>query len=935
MAYKKNYKVIFGITLCLILSFQLAAQIPTGYYDLADGKSGDELKATLNDIISGHTEFPYTSSSTDTWDILKEADRDPNNANNVVGIYSNFSMDGEAEYAGGNGWNREHVWAKSRGDFGTSLGAGTDCHHLRACDISTNSARSNRNFDECDTPYVDGSGTHSGATGSFTCSDGFVWKPRPEVIGDIARAIFYMATRYEGESGDPDLELTEDLQDNGSKAPLHARLSVLLAWHIQDPVTDAERARNDIVYGYQNNRNPFVDHPEYVASIWGGDATPVALIDVTSSLTDFGEVSFGEASATQTYTVSGTDLTDDISISADNGFEVSLTDVDANFGSNVVLNEVGGDVSMTTIYVRFNPESNLDASVNGVISHVSTGASTQTINVSGAELDEAIPMVNLTASLTDFGNVSFGEVSPTQSYTISGANLTEDISITSDNGFEISLIDEDADFGSSLTLTQLSGVVDLTSIFVRFKPETNENTAVSGTITHLSSGVSSETINLSGTQVDDATPIINLIASITDFGDVSFGQVSATQSYTISGTNLTGDILITADNGFELSLTDVEAAFGSSIQLVQTSGVVNVTSIFVRFNPQSDGNALVNGTITHQSDGVATETINTTGTEIDDSVPLLTIESSLTDFGSIIFGQESDPQSYTISGVNLTSDIAIDATNGFEVSLQDDAGFTSSLLLSPSAGVLNETIMHVRFRPLSDLNDNVVGVISHTADGVATQTIEVTGTELFEVTPEFNFNFSSRSIDPVGEYEVELFADIAPINDLPIAVELINSVELEYNVHYTTAPGLVNNIINATWPAGALSAKFSVFFETSSLSPTVIESLEFQLNSDDGYTVGANDVFVLTLKGDEVITGMIDIESNDLRVFPNPTNTNISISWQQHDFTYSIADMAGKTLSTGAATETVDIDISKLERGNYLLSINGDEIKTTRRISVY
>ncbi|WP_420315846.1 endonuclease [Ekhidna sp.] len=258
-----------GILLLIGTSVSMA-QIPAGYYDTAQGKNGAELKTALYNVIKGHTEYPYSASTTDTWDILKETDVDPNNSNNVIGLYSAFSMNAAAEYDGGNGWTREHVWAKSRGDFGTTPGAGTDVHHLRAEDASTNSARSNRNFDEATDQYIDASGQYSGPTPSFTGgSTSFTWEPRDAVKGDVARMLFYMATRYEGEAGEPDLELTETLLTSSDKSPLHAKLSVLLTWHEQDPVDAYEQTRNDIIYGYQGNRNPFIDHPEYVTSIWG------------------------------------------------------------------------------------------------------------------------------------------------------------------------------------------------------------------------------------------------------------------------------------------------------------------------------------------------------------------------------------------------------------------------------------------------------------------------------------------------------------------------------------------------------------------------------------------------------------------------------------------------------------------------------------------
>ncbi|MDG1351260.1 MAG: endonuclease [Crocinitomicaceae bacterium] len=242
-------------------------QIPNGYYDDAQGLTGEVLKTELNNIIKDHTEFPYTSSATDVWDILKETDKDPNNPNNVILLYSGWSKNGEEEYDGGNGWNREHVWAKSHGDFGNTIGPGTDVHALRPCDVSVNSARSNRWFAECSTEYIDG----DGATGCYTSSTEWVWKPNENVKGDVARMIFYMATRYEGEGMEPDLQIIDYLPSNNNTSdPVHAKLSDLLLWHMQDPVDDWERNRNNIIYyDYQNNRNPFIDQPEFAELIWG------------------------------------------------------------------------------------------------------------------------------------------------------------------------------------------------------------------------------------------------------------------------------------------------------------------------------------------------------------------------------------------------------------------------------------------------------------------------------------------------------------------------------------------------------------------------------------------------------------------------------------------------------------------------------------------
>ena len=253
-----------------IITINCFSQIPEGYYNSAEGLQGDELKAALHDIIDDHTEYPYTSSNTDVWDILKESDRDPNNSNNVILLYTGWTINGPLEYNNASGWSREHVWAKSHGDFDSDPPAGTDAHHLRPADISVNSARGNKDFDNGGSP-------HSEATECNTDSDS--WEPRDAVKGDVARMMFYMAVRYEGDvSGEPDLELVDYVNSSPNKEPLHGKLSTLLQWHEDDPVDDFESNRNEVIYSYQGNRNPFIDHPEYVQAIYNPSSTSIATI---------------------------------------------------------------------------------------------------------------------------------------------------------------------------------------------------------------------------------------------------------------------------------------------------------------------------------------------------------------------------------------------------------------------------------------------------------------------------------------------------------------------------------------------------------------------------------------------------------------------------------------------------------------------------------
>ncbi|BDU51382.1 endonuclease [Haliovirga abyssi] len=226
------------------------------YYDSIGTETGSALKSKLNDLIDNQTELSYSQA----YNALIVTDRDPNNSNNVIEIYTGRSVNGPKKYDGGKGWNREHVWAKTHGDFGTKMGPGTDLHHIRVADVSVNSDRGSKEFDNGGTP-------NSEATECNSDSDS--WEPRDEVKGDIARMLFYMAVRYEGEHGEPDLKMSEDINDY-SKAPTIGKLSVLLEWNREDPVSETEIRRNNIIdKDYQHNRNPFIDHPEYAERIWG------------------------------------------------------------------------------------------------------------------------------------------------------------------------------------------------------------------------------------------------------------------------------------------------------------------------------------------------------------------------------------------------------------------------------------------------------------------------------------------------------------------------------------------------------------------------------------------------------------------------------------------------------------------------------------------
>lgn len=275
------------------------AAIPTDYYStITSSMKGDTLKVALYNIIKDHTRRSYDSLELD----MKITDRDYNLS--PVGtddddpymylLYADYNGNKSTaqKWSKSHGsygtttnyvWNKEHIWAKSNGFDTKSLPAYSDLHHLRASDWKCNNIRSNNPFanvatHSSSTAVADWTGNRK--TDNYT--SGGVFEPRDSDKGDVARALFYMATRYySGDgSGGTHLTLTTGTDSSGGK---WGYLDTLLAWHEADPVDEFEAHRNDLVCSIQNNRNPYIDHPEYARAVFKNE--PIQEPDVLTELT--------------------------------------------------------------------------------------------------------------------------------------------------------------------------------------------------------------------------------------------------------------------------------------------------------------------------------------------------------------------------------------------------------------------------------------------------------------------------------------------------------------------------------------------------------------------------------------------------------------------------------------------------------------------------
>ncbi|MDO9512260.1 MAG: endonuclease [Bacteroidales bacterium] len=260
--------------------FTLQAQPPTGYYNGTDGLIGTALQSKLHDIIKNHTSLTYSG----LWNAFYTTDDRPDGK--VWDMYSDIPS-GNPPYlytfgsnqcgnynSEGDCYNREHSWPASW--FNDKYPMYTDLFQICPTDGYVNNRRSNY-------PYgVVGSTTWSSMNGSKLGSNtypgysGTVFEPINAYKGDFARNYFYMGTRYLGE----DAGWASNGMVTGSQLKTWAA-NMLLEWHTNDPVSLKETDRNNAVYTFQHNRNPYIDHPEFAVRIWGD---PTAIPEITRPL---------------------------------------------------------------------------------------------------------------------------------------------------------------------------------------------------------------------------------------------------------------------------------------------------------------------------------------------------------------------------------------------------------------------------------------------------------------------------------------------------------------------------------------------------------------------------------------------------------------------------------------------------------------------------
>ncbi len=370
--------------------FGAAAEAPADYYKNCENKGGENLLKALYETVSSHTNVGYDG----LWKVYRTSDVKDNGK--VWDMYSTKEWTVGSQQCGsyklvGDCYNREHSFPKSWFSKGSPMVS--DAFHIYPTDGKVNGQRSNHPYGECangTTLPSNGSVKALGRLGSSTTSgySGTVFEPVDEYKGDFARSYFYMAACYYDKIKGWSSPM---LAGNSYPAFSSWAVNLLLKWHRQDPVSDKERKRNDAVYAYQKNRNPFIDNPDMVEYIWGNKKTekwgagaaaePQINRPVDGTVIIVGTTALGHP-ITASVGIKGTNLTENVTLTSSSAdFKLSTTTINA-----ASANTANG----TSVTVTFTPSKIGDTTATLTIT---SGKATSKITLSASTV-EGLPVMS-------------------------------------------------------------------------------------------------------------------------------------------------------------------------------------------------------------------------------------------------------------------------------------------------------------------------------------------------------------------------------------------------------------------------------------------------------------------------------------------------------------------------------------------------------------
>lgn len=624
------------------------------------------------------------------------------------------------------------------------------------------------------------------------------------------------------------------------------------------------------------------------------------------------------ASAVQDFVLQGKFLSGNVQLSAANGFEVSLNSGSGYTGS-LSVPAINGNVQ-TTIYVRYTPTA--AGTVNDTIKITALNTKQINLRVSGST-----PVANLLVTPSGYAEwqAITGDSGIAYPITISGTNLSDSVWVAAPNSnFQLS---SDSAFtipSAVLWLnTNETATLASTKVFVRFRGTTS-----SGNISISSLGATTRTVAVAGRAQSASTRRIVVASSSNTLNfETTLGTPSASQSFTVSAANLTDTLGIAFSiEGFQLSLNQTN--WFNTLRLDTLTGkIINSTTIYVRYNPNSAG-ASGNQQLIISSPSATNVVMNVTG----QSTPLITVTpASIPTLASVV-GKPSISIPMVITASRLISDVQVNVTNQFQVSTDSLNNFSSSVSLTKTGTILAATKVFVRYLPSTSGNAPLNSTLNISAQSSPGAIVTLSGYSVLAPTPVLNLstaslNFQTNTAGPtaaksfvVNATDLQDFLNIEAGGDFELSPDSI-TYKKSWKLS-ADANGSINNL--------KLFCRFN-----RNTSGSVSDSILFTstaLTTQKILVSGFNNVGLDKL--DNISQSML---------YPNPASTELHIGLALETAAtvqINIIDVSGKLVKTihpelmNAGNNELALDITDLQNGLYFVKMESAGSSKTMRLVV-
>lgn len=598
----------------------MSAQAPSGYYSAATG-SGYTLKTQLYNIIKGHTDHGYSG----LWTTYATSDRDRQNENDntIFDLYSEI-QNGADPYnfvlitnqcgtytAEGNCYNREHIIPQST--FNAAAPMVSDAHFIPPTDGKINGIRSNfphGNVAAATTTTLNGSKLGTSAVSGYT---GTVFEPAIAFKGDIARMYFYFATRYENTVATYPYAM---FNKSSNQVFTTAFLNILLSWHANDPVSSREIERNNAIYARQGNRNPFIDNPAYVNTIWGvttgGDTTDTAVPSTPTALTS-------TAKTTTSVTLAWNASTDNAGVTGynlyvNNVLRTSVTTL------NTVVSSLTAATSYTFTVRAKDAAGNLSAASNAltVVTNSNTSSAELMFSeyIEGSSNNKAIEITNKTSGAINLSAYSIkrqtngagawstglalsGTISSGEKYTIVNSLMASSCYTASAANLSTSATEMTFNGNDALGLFKNGVLIDIIGVFnggpanfsmdetIRRKatvtaPSTTFNKAAQWDVFALDTCSNLGNRTASKTQKNSINTSINTIEIYPNPSGGTFSVANANTVYSIEVYSILGQKIYSLENTTQSEITIPNSIAGTYIVRLQINSNEIVKKLIIQ-----------------------------------------------------------------------------------------------------------------------------------------------------------------------------------------------------------------------------------------------------------------------------------------------------------------------------------------------------------------